>query len=41
MEGGNPDLSYSIEKIDNVWSGESKTPANTSNEQSSSTEEED
>ncbi|SVB48722.1 uncharacterized protein METZ01_LOCUS201576 [marine metagenome] len=27
--------------MDNVWSGESTTPANTSNEQSSSTEEED
>jgi len=40
MEGGNPDLSSSIEKIDNVWSGESSTPASTSNGQKSSTEEE-
>ena len=40
VEGGSPDLASSIEKMDNVWSGESKTPANTSNGQSSSTEEE-
>ena len=40
MEGGNPDLSSSIEKIDNVWSGESSTPASTPNGQKSSTEEE-
>ena len=41
MEGGSPDLASSIEKMDNVWSGESTAPANTSNGQNSSTEEED
>ena len=41
VEGGSPELASSIEKMDNVWSGESTTPANPSNEQSSSTEEED
>ena len=41
MEGGNPELSSSIEKMDNIWSGESSTPASTSNGQSSSTEKED
>ena len=41
MEGGNSDLSSSIEKMDNIWSEESSTPASTSNGQSSSTEEEE
>ena len=41
VEGGSPDLASSIEKMDNVWSGESKTPTNTSDGQSTSTEEED
>ena len=41
VEGGSPELASSIEKMDNVWSGESTTPDNPSNEQSSSTEEED
>ena len=40
MEGGSSDLSSSIEKMDNIWSGESSTPASTSNGQKSSTEEE-
>ena len=37
MEGGNPDLSALIEKMDNVLSGESSTSAGTSNGQKSST----
>jgi len=41
MEGGSSDLSSLIEKMDNIWSGESSTPASTSNVQSASTEEED
>jgi hypothetical protein len=41
MEGGSQDLSSSIEKMDNVWSGEPVPLASKSKGQNSSTKEED
>ena len=41
MEGGSPELSSSIEKMDNVWSGEKETPVSDSNTQEQSLEDEE